>query len=833
MGIPPSSDRVPRRPIVPVAICFVAGILLDRLTRLPLAGWIAIGLALLGLWAVSFLRSPHKLAAAGLLVCCIAAGGLRHHASQSISAANDIALFATEEHRPVRLTGVVATAPWIRPAQMQPLQSAWPQLDTTACDLDCRTLADGDRLLDISGRVRLRVTGHMLHAEPGDVVEVRGWIAHPLPPANPGEFDYREYLQRQGIRCILSAEHPDAVRCVGREPGWWFTREVSRVRAAASQNFVETMDARAAPIASALLLEDRTRIDEDLETAFAETGMMHVLAISGLHVAILAALCFWLARLAGLSPAATAIVVLLAVAAQTLIAGARPPILRSAIFIAILLVGRTWYRQAPMGNTLAAALLVVLLWEPSDLFDIGTQLSFLAVMGIIWWQTWTRSPEEQATAQDQLAALAAGPLRRAGCWLRDRLTESVGMMLAIWLFTAPLIAACFHLASPVGILLNVLLIPAVTLVLWCGYLSQFFLLFLPVLAGPLLTLFDWGLRGFAWIVEHSAEYRLGHVYVPGPPAWWLAGYFTLLAALVAAPGNVWKKKWRWNTLCAWGVLGLGVGLLPAPSPGLRCTFLAVGHGGAILLELPNGQTLLYDAGAIDDARRAERAVRDALWSRGLSRLDGIVVSHPDLDHFNALPALLETVPVGTLMCAPPFVGADQYNTVPVIESASAAGVSIRLIGQGDRLEMDQSASLRVLSPPFERRSAIDNAESVVLEIEYAGRRILLTGDLEAEGMDALLRMPSRKVDVLLAPHHGSLEPNSSGIARWARPDHAVVSGGRPQVLPGLQRAYGADATIWNTTDSGAITVEISPAGDVRVTSFRPPFARAAPLTTVP
>jgi competence protein ComEC len=133
------------------------------------------------------------------------------------------------------------------------------------------------------------------------------------------------------------------------------------------------------------------------------------------------------------------------------------------------------------------------------------------------------------------------------------------------------------------------------------------------------------------------------------------GFYTLLA-LVMCGRRHWPVRRR-LVLCmaAWMLFGLAAGARPARRPGLRCTFLAVGHGGAVLLEFPNGRTLLYDAGALDNSRRAAQIVAGCLWSRGYSRLDALVVSHADLDHFNAVPELTDTLPVGCVLAPESFM----------------------------------------------------------------------------------------------------------------------------------------------------------------------------------
>ncbi|MCH7688802.1 MAG: MBL fold metallo-hydrolase [Planctomycetes bacterium] len=241
---------------------------------------------------------------------------------------------------------------------------------------------------------------------------------------------------------------------------------------------------------------------------------------------------------------------------------------------------------------------------------------------------------------------------------------------------------------------------------------------------------------------------------------------------------------------------------------------------AILIELPNGKTLLYDAGSLQNGTFAGRTVQNALWNRGLSRIDTMVISHADVDHFNGVPQLLKTIPIGSLLVAPQFLDLDQKAVEVVYQTASAENIPFVEIGRENRLLLDRTVIIEVLhpekhSPKSDGHADDDNANSVVLLIEYAGRRILLTGDLEEQGLDELLNhQPPRKIDVMLSPHHGSPDSNTTQLARWARPDFVTVSAGKSRRLEALQATYGSDTKLFSTALHGAVTFRIEPGGNL-------------------
>jgi competence protein ComEC len=821
--------RQVRRPAIPVAVCFAVGIWMDRRFDPAWATWLTSGGLLMLAWSVCWFASRSRCACACLLLSCLCLGGARHNQYWSVAAADDISLYAAEEPQLVRLTGTIVGSPYIVARQDDNLRSAWPQYDRTICNVRCRHLvtqplgsSGGEwESLSTSGLVRLEVSGHLLHVDVGDEIEMQGRLTLPSVPRNPGDFDYRSYLRRQGVRAIVRCDYPESVRRIGAAQGWRVQAWRGQIREEAESLFNRHLSPKTAPLASALLLGSRSNMSDETRLAFAESGTMHLLAISGLHVGILAGFLWGLCRLLNTSPMTTAALLLTAVMTYAFITDARPPVVRASILVALAVAGLPGYRQVWPGNLLAIAAVIILAWNPTDLFDVGAQLSFLAVMGILWYTSLQRDARQQAA--DPAAIIedeSPGWLWQQFARFRKYVWQCYLITGAIWLFTTPLVALHFNLVAPVGFLLNVVLIPLVGLVLAAGYCLLFFGLLLPILADVFGVGFDGGLQLLLFIVELASWFDLGHYYIPAPALWWIVGYYLLLGALVVC-GRHLRPNWSLRLLGAWVVAGLAVALVAQKSDGLRCTFLAMGHGCAVLIETPNGGTLLYDAGSINDALRAQQTIQNALWQRGRTGLDGVIVSHADLDHFNAVPGLMRSMSVGRLFVARSFLDFDQQGVVQVCEAAAQRGVPIELIQRGDRLRLDETVTLTILHPPDAFTANTDNEHSVVLLIEYAGRRILLTGDLEGEGLLQFLRQPPLAVDVLLSPHHGSVKANPPELPAWTKPDWVVISGSRREGLAELREVYAGAAGVFLTGIDGAVTFEIRPTdGRLRTSAFR-------------
>jgi competence protein ComEC len=818
--IPPPTARRRRAPAAPVAVAFAVGIGLDQWLAGAPAQWMALSAAAVAVWGVACWRKWHLAAACSVLLAMAAAGGLWHHVRWSVVGRNHIAEYATDEARPVRLVGTVADEPYVVPRKEGNLLAAIPQYDRTVCILECRSLHSGEQTTPVSGRARVEVSGHLLDVHRGDVVDFVGRLMAPSGTRNPGAFDFRRYLRASGVHVIVRCSEPEDVRVVTSAGSFWNSLQ-SRLRMRAERMLESSLSRRTAPVGVALLLGTRTSIPEDLRTAFIESGTMHILAISGSNVAILAGLLWLAARAVGIWRTGSVGLILAGVLGYAFLADNQPPVLRAVLMIVALLLGRPWHRAGSPANALALAALGVLLWNPAHLFDVGAQLSFLAVAALICVPVWDGPAFlSEGNDMDDAGERTVGVWIGSGFrWLLRLVVAAHVTIAAIWLFTLPLTMARFNLLSPVGFAVNILLAPLVVVVLWCGYALLLVGLPFPSVAAPFAAGFDGGLRIMLDLIERAADFPGGHMYLSGPGDGWLAVFYVCLAAAAFGTRRGRLQFWGRRAVLAWTVCGLALPVFARPPEQLRCTFLSVGHGAAVLIELPGGGTLLYDAGQLQDGTRAQQIVQSALWNAGKNRIDALVMSHADVDHFNAVSGLARTVPVGAAFVHPSFLDFRQENVREVCETLSAEQIPIRLVWSDDRLQLDPSTTLRILHPPVGARDSLDNANSVVLVIEYAGRSILLTGDLEQNGLQALLNRPRKPVDVLLAPHHGSAKANPRALADWAAPAWVVVSGGRSDTVAQLRSVYVDANRVYSTYDQGAVTVTISATGKVDCVPF--------------
>jgi competence protein ComEC len=343
-----------------------------------------------------------------------------------------------------------------------------------------------------------------------------------------------------------------------------------------------------------------------------------------------------------------------------------------------------------------------------------------------------------------------------------------------------------------------------------------FLLLLSSTCGLFLASFfaqvtHWSLSICEAIVDYANRMPYGQWYVDDISVSWLwIFYLGIVAFLLLDPL---QRRWRWMIGAAFVWLGIGlVGEVRTRHPDyLRCTFLAVGHGGCTVVETPDGRVLLYDAGAMTGPEVTERTIAPFLWSRGIRCIDEVFLSHADLDHFNGVPALLDRFPVAQITCTPTFAEKPAPGVAATLAAIRRHEIPMRVVTAGDRLRAG-GVELSVLHPPAIGPVGRENFRSMVLHIRYGSQCLLLTGDLEGPGLADVASSSLPRVTVLMAPHHGSRagnkveKANRAELLRRTNPCIIVACQGRTSAWTRNAEPY-ADARIpyIGTWPHGAIT----------------------------
>jgi competence protein ComEC len=327
---------------------------------------------------------------------------------------------------------------------------------------------------------------------------------------------------------------------------------------------------------------------------------------------------------------------------------------------------------------------------------------------------------------------------------------------------------------------------------------------------------DRSLAGLESLVETAQSMPIAYFWTPGPALWWVVGYYLGLGILMIGGRRLIALRWQLGILSLWIVIGfLPLIVRSVSRDELRCVFLDVGHGSCVVMETPDGRTLLYDAGSLGSPDYVSRTIASYLWHRGITSIDAVILSHADVDHYNGVPGLLKRFPIGAVYVSPlMFAGLNPEKTGPVVlqEALDASGVPIHEVWAGDRLRLGD-VTIQILHPPELGVLGSDNANSVTALVEYQGSRILLPGDLESSGLELLMSELPMDCDMVLAPHHGSRRSDPPGFAAWSSPEWVVVSGRNSEDTESVVATYReSGARVLHTAVSGAIEFEIGKNG---------------------
>jgi competence protein ComEC len=625
----------------------------------------------------------------------------------------------------------------------------------------------GVRVDTPAGRVLVTSSGPVGELPVGGDVDAEGVLVPPEPWRTG-------YLRRQGIAMVLRADHlePGDSRRGGLY-GW-----IDGIRERAEHALGRGMPEREASLARGFVLGQDDRIDPATRDDFQRSNLTHLLAVSGENVVLLCVLSWPLLALLGLTLRARLVGALLLVAIYVPVTGAGPSIQRAGVMGAAGLIAALADRPRARWYAVLLAAAVTLAINPLASGDVGWQLSFAAVIGILLWSK-------------RIASLLVGGAERGSA--RRALAEGVAVTTAATVATAPLMAHHFDQFSPAALPANVLALPAVAPAMWLGMLSGILgqLPLIPV--EPINWLDSLFLAYIAQVAHWLAQPDWALLTVHLPSVWWVAAAYGLLLAGIELlvrwlqrpprggrrrprrrPKNVLPSEARQPPRAALAlpavVLLLTVGVLlwwpvggdpAAKANGLVVRVLDVGQGDSILLQPPDGDSVLVDTGPPGGG------VEDRLRELGVDHLEAIVISHDQSDHAGELGELLGAVEVDRVV----YGETDQR----LRNAALAAGVQPYQLVEGGQLGSG-GLELTALWPPREIAGASGgdpNALALVLVAQWKHFSMLLTGDAEAEAVP----IDPGPIDVLKVAHHGSEDAGLDELLERSVPKLAVISVG--------------------------------------------------------
>ena len=817
-----------KRPLVPVALLYVGGILIACVIPVPPFLLLICSLSL----TVLTLAWPRaRLIGLGALI--VLTGWTNHTLHTAVISPHDLRRILGDQPEIVTLRGILRETPTQRVYEHNQAESwrTMARVEVTALRRNRRPWQPA------AGRMAVTTLG-ILPSKffVGQQVEITGVAAPPKMATAEGMFDYRAYLKQQGIYYHLqTAEEQDwhAVSSPSRPSLADRFREWAR-QALALGLPVEDESLR---LEWALTLGWKTALTEEISEPFVQAATYHIFAVDGLRMAILFGVFFYLLRTLGLSRPICGVILLPLLWFYTGLTGWPASAIRATVMLSVVIIGWALRRPSDLVNSLFAAALIILIWEPRQLFQAGFQLSFFVVLCIILILPALRELGRRLTAPDPLLPEELRPrwrktLRVPAEFLGDLSLTS----FAAWIGSLPLVAYYFHIVTPVSTPANVLAVPLCALVLISNLASLLLAAWLP-LAAELFNHAGWFLMECIRVSSHwFAHWPGACFYVPEPAPFTTGLYYAILLGVLT--GWIFQPKLRaWKLtalligLCIWG----GHSWLMRSVT--RLTVLPVNGGMAIHFDAPgSANDLLVDCGA---SNSVQSVTKPFLRAQGVNRLPALVLTHGDLRHVGGAELAANLFSVEKLCVSPVRFRSPVYRQI--LKHYGATPEKLRTVSRNDQLGL-----WTVLHPdPGDRFPQADD-KPLVLSAVIGGQRILLLSDLGRSGQDALLqRTPDLRADIVVTglPVQGEalgeplLDAIQPSLIIVADSDFPVAERASPKLHERLARRR---VPVIYTRTAGAATIEwrkhdweLRTMSGIRISSRHPTQLPAEPLPETP
>jgi competence protein ComEC len=772
--------------------------------------------------------------------------------------------------------GTIINAGPMRKEAEQNVEEGNDTAQTQRLDLDVSNVEfvtdEEDTQRSVPGGVRLTVRWPDGEAASGfhcgERIRADVRLTQPEVYRDPGTWSRRDYLLDEGITATASV-NADRMAVIAPAKRGFACRIAGFQQAASARILALPAAMTALPVSlrpseddaimlAAMVTGDRTYLTHSLRVGFERTGSFHMLVVSGLHLAIVATLIFWIARRLRVPQLPATLMTIAASFAYALFTGFATPVQRSLWMVTLYLVGRLIYRERNVLNTIGFASLCLLAASPRSLFDSSLQMTLVAVVSIggvaapllastvHLYLSATRGlslvaldvklPPRQAQFRVMLRMFARALARATQKWLgwglfpwmirfSLRCVEALVVSCIVELAMALPMAVYFHritvFALPVNMLilpLLAVLLPAALLTLIASFVSTAVASIPAAFAAFLLHL---GVR----LVHAFGSIAAGDFRVPAPLSLQIAIFCVLLglAVLLARRGNQTGAAWQRRFACMAMIGAAGVVVMPRPidhpHDALLVEAIDVGQGDSLLVVTPDGKTMLVDGGGFGGGPRqapqdfdiGEEVVSPVLWSRGIRHLDVVALSHAHSDHMGGLPRILRNFRPDELWVGnnPPI---DAYKTM--LDEAITLGVQLHTLRAGDSAALG-GTQVRVLAPltNYQPGPEPSNDDSLVLHVSYQGTSVLLEGDAESPVEQGMLAEEGLESTLLKVGHHGSITSTRPEFLARVAPQWAVISCGlhnryghpREEVLAELQSAH---VRTFSTDINGATCFEL-------------------------
>jgi len=639
---------------------------------------------------------------------------------------------------------------------------------------------------------------------------------------NPGQFDTARYMNDSAVYLSASVKSANAITILGTEklksPFDIKAKLRQLVIAALLDNTESDNDMR---LVEALVLGSRTKIDRKLYEDFIKTGLVHLICLSGLNVGILAGCFWWLSKKAGLLHKGRSIACIIATIIFLLVVPATSSTLRAGIMFIIFCLARLFNRKASLLNSLAVSAILLLLIQPLDFLNPGFQLSFATTLGIILFCP-------------PFFNFLMSPFKR---FKGNFFYEILRIVLAVfstgcaaWLAAMPITAWHFHQFQLLTALWTVPASIPVAVILILGTFKILLNPLLPTLAAGLAFIVDFSAKILSFLVTIFAKVPLSQVIIGK-----LAIYIVLLFYLLLFLWRFFpfRRKTILNLIYPAAMIFLFIAAVSINKfktlNNLQLTILSVGHGQAAIVKLPGGQNIIIDAGSISRNDIGTKIVNPFFNYTAADKIDSVFISHDDIDHYNGLPEILKQHNCKNVWTTVQFIQSAATSKTDAMLSDFLRSKNLTLRPAPQKILWRKPSHSGLGKTTITRlwpqdtpdeNSLTDNESSLVLLVEYAGRKILFCSDITKEVQNQLINLyPALDIDIIITPHHGSGKTLEPLFLNALKPEFLITSCSEAR-LGGISKEITDFSHSFYTCKDGAITAIINSKGKIKIKPFK-------------
>ncbi|MBN2600475.1 MAG: DNA internalization-related competence protein ComEC/Rec2 [Candidatus Marinimicrobia bacterium] len=758
-------------------IWYFAGIIVNRFVNVDVRCWLLTSSVIL---LVGFIGRKTDYSILFFLMLMISLGGLNH--SMSIRKENNhISHFHDETER-----NIVAV-----------VESSESYMDGRQKIIVRDVILNEPNKIYLKGKALIRIKNGSCRYFYGDTLVFNAVFREPSARRNPGEFDYRSYLANHHIFVLVYLEEKQIQRIEPRS-SLSLRRFANQIKYGIQDLINRSMKGESAAILQALLIGVRGEISDETEQAFIDSGAIHVLAVSGLHVGYVT-LAFWvITGFLRLPLKPRVVVTIFVLVLYVMVVDIKPSVMRAVIMASMVLVSKGWEKQVNVYNSLAAAALIQTLIDPMQLFDMGFQLSFTAVFSIVY-------------IYQRIESLLPENIKPSE--LHNNVFRYVFQMflvsLAALIGTVPITIFYFNRIPIISILSNLVIIPLIGVIGALGFAQ--------VILGSICNWFNIAYAEIETVLLTILQ-KIVTLFsgIPGayiPIAQISVGILILLYIFIFLLLNADKRKIR---------KGLIFGLLIAGNivlwktifekPQLTITFLDVGQGDAALIQLPDKRTILVDTGDRTFRRDyGELVVAPYLEREGIREIDLLILTHPHSDHIGGAPTIIRRFPVDQIWESDIVAESGIYREIHAL--ADSLDIPVLTPNSGDMVIISDNLKLYFLHPSerfLEKHQQNYNDGSLVFKLVFGEISILFTGDAEEESENYLCFWDDfLKSTIIKVPHHGSSTSSIAPYVKLVNPEYTIVSVGlnnkfKHPAKSTLQRYRDLGSTIYRTDIEHAV-----------------------------